>query len=281
MSEIGPYRFDLDAYCARIDYAGPREPSLAVLRELHRLHPAAIPFEAIDVLLGRPISLEAADVDAKLIAGRRGGYCFEQNTLFRRALIAMGFEASALIARSRWGAAGEEPRPRTHMALRVMLDGEAWLADVGFSTVTLTAPLRMAVRAPQATLCEPARLTPVADELRHEVEFGGTWRAVYDIAASAPLDIDLEAANWFTSTHPNSLFRQVLIVSRAGPEARYLLTFNRLTVRRPGVETERRRLSADALAACLERDFGMSPEPAWPAVLERAVADGDAMERRG
>ena len=77
---------DLDAYLARIGYDGPREPTLAVLREICRMHPGAIPFENIDVLLGRPISLDPAQIDAKLIGAGRGGYCYEQNSLLKRAL---------------------------------------------------------------------------------------------------------------------------------------------------------------------------------------------------
>ena len=64
---------DLDAYFARIGYDGPRTPSLDVLRALHALHPAAIPFEAIDCLLDRGVDISPAAVDAKLIHRRRGG----------------------------------------------------------------------------------------------------------------------------------------------------------------------------------------------------------------
>ena len=117
MSSI-EFAFDLDAYFARIGYAGPRAPTLPVLAALHRLHPAAIPFEAIDVLLGRPISLAPADIFAKLVTGGRGGYCFEQNGLFRLALTALGFGVTPLIARSWYGRPLDQPRPRTHMALR-------------------------------------------------------------------------------------------------------------------------------------------------------------------
>ena len=97
---------DLDAYFERIGYGGPWEPTLAVLRELHALHPIAIPFEAIDVLTGDGIDLSPAAVDAKLIHAGRGGYCFEQNSLFGRALRTLGFEVEGLIARSR-----RRPRP--------------------------------------------------------------------------------------------------------------------------------------------------------------------------
>ena len=139
---------DLDAYFARIAYDGPREPTLAVLRALHQKHPDAIPFENLDVLLGKPISLDPAAVDAKLIGAGRGGYCYEQNSLFKRVLTALGFEVTGLIARVQWMVPADAPaRPRSHMVLGVKLPGdegnETWLADVGFGGCVLTGPLRL------------------------------------------------------------------------------------------------------------------------------------------
>lgn len=90
---------DLDGYCRRIGYDGPREPTLAVLRDLARLHTLAIPFESLDPLLGRAPKLDAGALEAKLVDGRRGGYCFEHNTLLQHVLITLGFEARALGAR--------------------------------------------------------------------------------------------------------------------------------------------------------------------------------------
>ena len=286
MSQIGldgcvAAEIDLDRYFARIGYDGPREPTIEVLRALHRLHPAAIPFEAIDVLLAREIGLGPATLQAKMIAGGRGGYCFEQNGLFRLALQAIGFEVASLIARSRWGRPLGDIRARTHMALRVRIDGEDWLADVGYSSAMLTAPIRLAERGPQETLHEPVRLRPVDGELRLEVLIVGEWRPIYDAVPRPQHDADLAAANWFVSTWPASPFRHALIVSRTTPQARYVLHENRLTIRRPGRESERLRLSADEMTRLLGRDFGLAVEPAWRPVLEAAVTRGDDMERRG
>ena len=103
---------DLDAYFARIGYDGPRAPTLATLRAIALRHPDAIPFENLDVLLGRGISIARADVDAKLIAGGRGGYCYEQNSLLKRVLQALGFQVEGLMARVLWMAPeGAPPRP--------------------------------------------------------------------------------------------------------------------------------------------------------------------------
>jgi N-hydroxyarylamine O-acetyltransferase len=269
---MGGVMVDLDAYFARIGYAGPRKPNLQTLRALHALHPAAIPFENIDVLLGRGVDLAPEAVDAKLIRGGRGGYCFEQNSLFKRVLTTLGFQVDSLIARPRWGRPLEEVRPRTHMSLRVRIDGADWLADPGLGVSMLTAPLQFGRDGPQPTAFEPFRLRPVDDEVRVEVEIAGEWRPVCDLVLSPQTDADFIAPNWFTSTHPDSIFRQRLILSRTLPRARYGLADNRLVIRRPGQETERRVLDADGIEQALCELFGLPVEPAWRRAMETAAA---------
>lgn len=270
---------DIDAYLHRIGLERPREPSLRVLRDLHRRHVATMVFEAIDVLLDREVRLEPRHLEAKLVLGRRGGYCFEQNTLFKCALEALGFEVDILIARSRWGRPLEDLRPRTHMALRVRLDELDWLCDVGSPRSILAEPVLMSDRAPQATAFEPVRLVSIDDELRLEAFTLGDWRPVYDLVPKAQLDVDLIAGNWFASTHPTSPFRQALIVSRQINGVRYALLENRWSVRRAGHPTEYRRLSAQQLADSLRADFDLPVEPAWSRVLAEAVARGDRLAR--
>src|ERR1700736_6596991 len=127
--------FDLDAYLGRIGLEG--RPSLA---ELHRAHATSIPFENLDPRRGVPVSLELEDLERKLVAERRGGYCFEQNLLLKAALEALGAEVDLLLARVRVGAPGVT-RPRSHLVLRVRADGASWHADVGFGLGTLLDPL--------------------------------------------------------------------------------------------------------------------------------------------
>ena len=122
---------DLDAYFERIGYSGPCEPTLGVLNAITLAHTSAIPFENLDVLLGRPIALDPASLVDKLVRRRRGGYCFEQNGLLLIVLEALGFQAVPISARVRWQRPRDFTPPRTHLFLRVELDGESWLADVG------------------------------------------------------------------------------------------------------------------------------------------------------
>lgn len=264
---------DLAAYCARIGYAGPLTPTLATLRALQAAHPAAIPFEAIDVLLDRGVDLAPAAVDAKLIAVQRGGYCFEQNGLFRRGLSAIGFEVESLVARVRWMLPpGAPPTARSHMVLRVSIDGHPWLVDVGFGSCVPTSPLRMDLSEPQTTAHESYRLMPSGETLLLQAQLEDGWADVYEIAREPQLDIDYEVANWFTATHPSSHFRHRLIVARTTPEARYVLLENRLTIRTPDGGAERRFLDAGAIEQALAETFGLPVEASWRPAIERAAA---------
>ncbi len=127
---MGPDELDLDAYLGRTGARAPLAPSAEALADLQQAHVGAVPFENLDILLGRPIALDLESLQAKLVTARRGGYCFEQNTLFQAALETMGFEVTALAARVRVGATGI--RARTHMLLRVDLPEGPFVADVGF-----------------------------------------------------------------------------------------------------------------------------------------------------
>ena len=250
---------DLDRYFARIGYTGSLRPDLETLRALTALHPAAIPFEAVDVLLGRHIDLSLAALQAKLIDGGRGGYCFEQNTLLKGVLAALGFAVEGLIGRVLWMMPpGAPPMPLTHMVLRVTIDGERWLADVGFGSCAPGAPLRLeAVGAVQSTRHEPFRVTHRGTWTLLEAQLAEAWQPVYLLSPEPALDIDYTAANWYTSTHPESKFRQELRVAVTTPERRITLMNNRLTVREARGGMERRFLGEPEIAAALVSTFGL------------------------
>src|ERR1700760_1850874 len=127
-----PSKFNLDAYLDRIGYTGPCTATLDTLEALHVLHPAAIPFENLNPLVRWPVALDVDSLQAKMVAGGRGGWCFEHNTLFRHALEALGFSVISLGARVLWNAPPDQPiGPRSHMLLLVNLGGLPYIADVG------------------------------------------------------------------------------------------------------------------------------------------------------
>lgn len=271
---------DLAAYFQRIGYAGAAEPTLDVLNALQRLHTQTIPFDALDVFMDRGVDLAPAVVEAKLIGARRGGYCYEQNGFFARVLLAMGFNVTRLIARVSWNAPeGAAPRPRTHMALKVRLRGNDWLADVGFGGSTLTAPVLWMPDTPQTTPHAVYRLRRDGNDtvLDQQVDGddGPAWRSVYSMSPEPQIPADYEPANWFSSTHPTSHFRRSLICALSPPDRRLNLLNNRLTVRVTGQAPERRVFDVDGLERCLADDFGLPVEPDWRPHLQRAVDIGN------
>lgn len=264
--------FDLDAYLRRIGYAGPRAPTLAVLRDLHVLHPAAIPFENLDARFGLAPSLELGALQAKLVQQRRGGWCFEHNALFQAALEAMGFEVESLIARVRWRQPEEAPTTsRTHRLCRVTLDGEDWIADVGFGGLVLTSPLRVADDVVQATPHEPFRLVRHGSGLEQQALLGDVWAPTYRFDLQpAPL-VDYELGNWYCATHPQSPFLGMLMIARATADGRLTLADNDYARRGLDGRSQRRLLtSGSELAAVLRDDFGIEPPP--HADLDRIAA---------
>jgi N-hydroxyarylamine O-acetyltransferase len=253
--------FDLDAYLVRIGFEGPREPTLGVLRALHRLHPDAIPFDNLDPLLGRPVPLDLGALQAKLVGARRGGYCFEQNALFRAALTALGFTVTPLIARVVWMAPPGAPLgPRNHMLLRVDLPEGPYVADVGFGGHLLSAPLKLAPGLEQTTAESVLRLAPAGGALVLETRLPAGWVSLYRFTLEPAEESDYEVSNWHTSTHPAHLLTNNLLAERLTPQVRSSLLNTRLTRRyADGREEIVDLTSPGALARALEQDFSLPP----------------------
>ena len=264
---------DLEAYLRRIAHAGARAPTLDTLRAILARHTEAIAFENLDPLLKRPVRLDVESLQRKMVREGRGGYCYEQNILLMHALQALGFSVTGLAARVLWNAAvaGAVP-PRTHMLLRVDLDGQHWLADAGFGVMTPTGPLRLKTDEEQATPHEPFRLAAERDEYVMQAKIRGAWQALYRFDLQAQLPSDYEIANWYVSTHPESRFVNGLMVARPAPGCRYTLLNNEFTVHQLDGATEKRMLaSAAELRVVLEKDFQLTlPDtPELDAALQR------------
>ncbi|MBW4090981.1 MAG: arylamine N-acetyltransferase [Proteobacteria bacterium] len=270
-------RFDLDAWLGRIGYAGARRPDLGTLRDVVAAHSATIPFENIDVLLGRPPKLDLGSVQRKLVADRRGGYCFEQNALLRAGLGALGFQATGLIARVVRGMDPAAPRPPTHMVVQVALPEGLFLVDVGFGNLTPTAPLARQPLVEQATPHGTMRLLPVGEELVLQAKLGEAWENLWRLCAHLPVDADYEVGNWFTATHPDSPFVSNLVAARpAADGVRYTFANGRLGTRWADGRVVHRMLGTeDEMRAALDQFFGLAVSPAEL----RAMLD--VLERNG
>lgn len=247
---------DLDAYLARIGYYGPRQASLETLKALHLLHPQVVSFENLDPFLGRPVNLDAGSLQAKLVGSRRGGYCFEHNLLFWRALDALGFSVTGLAGRVLWGQPEDAITPRGHMLLRIELDGRTWIADVGFGALTQTGPLLFVSGLEQETPHEPFRIVETGDHFRMQGKAGGEWRTLYRFDLQRQYEVDYTVSNYFLSTSPTSHFRSSLIAARAVPGKRYALRNNRLSIHHTSGGSEQREIAtATELAGTLETMF--------------------------
>jgi N-hydroxyarylamine O-acetyltransferase len=226
--------FDLPAYLARIGLREAPTADAEGLAAVQRAHRLAIPFENLDVILGRGISLDPDAVFDKLVTAKRGGYCFEQNQLFLRALNALGFEARPLLARV-WLGASETP-PKTHTLNLVTLDGQHWIADAGFGG-SYTPPMPLEEVA-EATTSDGAH-----HRLRADPDHGwmlerhgdarltdgrgaghGGWLPQYSFTLASVAAADLALANHWTSTAPGTRFTTLRLASIALPNGFASLT---------------------------------------------------------
>lgn len=259
---------DLDAYFTRVGYTGPRTLTLDTLGALQLAHAQAITFENLTPLMGVRVALDLPTLEEKLVRSGRGGYCFEQNGLFAAALRELGFQVTGLAARVLWGGPEDSIRMRSHMLLKVEVDGESYLADVGFGGQTPTGPLRFTTDIEQRTPHEPFRLLALQSdagrpELKLQSLAGGAWRSLYRFDLQPQYLPDYEMASYFMSTHPDSPFRAGLRVARAFPGGRYTLANNQFTVHRLDGPTERRMLGhVPEVREILESVFGLRLPPA-------------------
>ena len=215
--------FDLSAYLDRVRLPVAPEPDAEGLAALQRAHRLAIPFENLDVILGRDIAIDPEIVFAKLVGARRGGYCFEQGRLFLDALAALGFEARSLLARV-W--LGEPPTipPLTHTLALVRIAGQDWVADAGFGG-SYAPPMPLAdgeqADAPDSARFHLARdpvfgwlLSRLGDPATTDGRGTGPgWQRQYSFDLAPVYPSDLALSNHWVSTSPDSRFVQRRIVS--------------------------------------------------------------------
>jgi N-hydroxyarylamine O-acetyltransferase len=249
----------LDDYFRRVGYDGPRLATLPVLQALHRLHPAAIPFENLDPFLGRPVNLDREAIVEKLVRGKRGGYCYEHNLLFMHVMRALGFAVTGLGARVLWGQPEGAIVRRSHMLLSIALDGQTYLADVGFGGLTQTAALAFVPGLEQKTPHEDFRVVETGTVYRMQALVAGEWRTLYSFDRSEHFQVDYEITNYFLSTHPSSHFTTTLVFARALPDRRLACRDGRLSVHHRGGATEQRQLAtAGELTDAVETLFGIA-----------------------
>ena len=247
--------FDLAAYLTRIGYDGVLDPTSETLRSLHFAHVSAIPFENLDIVLGRGISLDLGDLQAKLVTARRGGYCFEHNTLFAAALESLGFTLRRLSARVRFGST--EIRPRTHMLLEVEAENTRWLSDVGFGAGGLLYPIELRSGDAVQQGVWSFRIRNEDDVCVLQSQDDNSWVDLYAFTQELQYPVDYELSNHFTSTYPHSPFVQNVIAQKNGLKSRLILRNHELTEVRPGELTATQQLDESEMNRVLADRFGL------------------------
>ncbi|MFL6331872.1 MAG: arylamine N-acetyltransferase family protein [Pyrinomonadaceae bacterium] len=248
---------DVEAYLERIGYRGGLAPTAETLRRLHVAHLLTVPFENLSIHAGEPIVLEDALLFDKVVARRRGGFCYELNGLFAALLRALGFRVemlSAAVAR-REGGFGPE---FDHMALLVTLE-ERWLADVGFGD-SFAEPLLVDERAEQRQGPRAFRVDGVEGGrlllLRRDA--GGAWEPQYRFGLEPHAYAEYEEMCRLQQTSPESHFTRGRVCSRLTNEGRVTLSGTRLIETKGGGKEERELLSEEECAAALLEHFGIS-----------------------
>jgi N-hydroxyarylamine O-acetyltransferase len=221
---------DLDAYLKRIGWHGPTPPTFAMLAGLLRAHMSSIPFEHLDVLIGREVKLDLGALQDKLVRARRGGYCFEQTTLFAAVLEALGYAPLRHSARVIF-VFPRTQAPRSHMFLTVNLPEGRFVLDPGFG-----GP------APQVPVPLVEHLGAAEPPTGHWMVRDGDYWILRARVSDKTLDlwtstleednpVDFEMANHFTATHPTSVFRSRLLMSLFTRDGRVTVLNRDATIR--------------------------------------------------
>ncbi|HEU5418944.1 MAG TPA: arylamine N-acetyltransferase [Streptosporangiaceae bacterium] len=241
------------AYLERFGAARPASLDAAVLRDLHRAHQVAVPFENLSIHLSEPISLDEADLADKIVRRRRGGFCYELNGAFALLLEALGAQVMRMAARV--FSDGQPGPPFDHLALAVRLpDGSGpWLADVGFGSHS-DYPLLLDSRAEQE---DPAGRFLIADAGRRDVDVLKNGEPQYRIERRERALADFVPTCWFQQTSPSSHFTRATICSRRTEDGRISLSGRTLIRTSGGSRSEQDLTSDEEVLAAYREHFGV------------------------
>jgi N-hydroxyarylamine O-acetyltransferase len=247
--------FDLAAYLQRIGFGGAPAPDFATLKHLMQRQLRTVPFENLDVQAGKVVSIVPEDIVAKIIPTRRGGYCYEVNSLFAMALTAIGIPFTLAGARPM---TFPERRPRTHMVIIATIGDKRWLCDTGYGRLAIREPMDLdlidvAVNQDHDTY----RLIVRNGEYIAQALMPEGWDNLYSFNLDRFELCDFVPANWFNSTSPDSIFTQKRLIMRHTDTGRIILVDDHLRIFVEGEVTER-ILSHEELPGVVEDLFGIT-----------------------
>jgi N-hydroxyarylamine O-acetyltransferase len=245
---------NLEAYFERIQYHGPTHRSSETLCQLHRQQAFTIPFENLDIHLGRPINIDPARIVAKLVDEKRGGYCYELNGLFELVLENLGFPFTPLAARN--AMSGPPYRQKSHKLLLVEVEQRPWLADLGFSGIGLIEPIPFVLDTEFRQSNDTFRLQAAENGVYHlQRKLAEEWQSLYAFTLEMYYPADYCMMNYFNSTSPNSAFTNQRTCAMPTPEARILLSNFELKIRSANETITRHIENEDAYREALQTYF--------------------------
>jgi N-hydroxyarylamine O-acetyltransferase len=242
--------FSLKDYLNRINYTGDIQTDLKTLNALMSHQLQGVPFENTEVQAGRIPSLVLEDIYTKIVTHKRGGYCYEVNGLFAMALSAIGFE---------WYFSGARPmfyptrRPKTHMVVVVILNGESYLCDTGFGGYGLREPLKVIETITSEQNGDQFRLDFVDEEFVLSSLVNDEWMPQYGFTLTPQEWIEFSLANYFNATHPDTIFTQKKLAVMQTPTGRKILVDNSLKIINKGITT----VSEVEYTAAAQKHFGL------------------------
>ncbi len=247
--------FSLAKYCERIGYEGELKANENTLRLLMRHQLMTVPFENLDVLDGKLVSLVPEKIVRKIVDCNRGGYCYEVNGLFALALEALGIEYQFVAARPMFY---PTKRPKTHMAIIAKVDGRELLCDLGFGSYGIRAPMdlgqsgRSIEQDYDTFMLEKSE----AGEYLLKAYVEGAWANQYAFDSHPWEWIDFAPANYLNSTHPDAIFVQKRLVIIQNLAGRTILLDASLQAIQNGV-TNKMEIEAGKIDVALETYFGL------------------------
>lgn len=259
--------FNLAAYLKRIGFEGQPATTFATLKQLMQRQLRTVPFENLDVQAGKVVSIVPEDIVAKIVPTRRGGYCYEVNSLFAMALTAIGIPFTLAGARPM---TFPERRPRTHMVIIAAIEGRQYLCDTGYGRLAIREPMDLSlIDTPVRQDYDTYRLIVRDGEYIVQAQMQDGWDNLYSFNLDGFELCDFVPANWFNSTSPDSIFTQKRLIMRHTDDGRILLVDNHLRVFAGGEATER-TVTADELPGVVEDLFGIALADTAPRTSQSA-----------
>lgn len=260
----------LSAYLQKIGYKGSAKADIQTLNDIVYLHTLRIPFENLTPYTFNQVSLGPDALAQKLVTEERGGFCFEQNSLLSRVLREIGFSVTEIGGRVVYNQPDDTIiTHRSHMILKVDLEGQAYLTDVGFGGLTLTSPIKLELDIEQPTHHELFRIKTIGNDLKLQGLVNGEWKTTYRFNLEEQYPADYKIVCYFLCTHPTSHFTNNLILAKPTQDGRMALNNTKFSFYHLDGSIEKRELtSVEEIKEVITQKFGVEI-PNFPNLDER------------